>query len=952
MGTADLADTEREARLNDVLATYFESVEAGQPEDQEVLLARHPDLAAELATFFKEQAQVHGLGGWLRSLVQTRPPSTGAPENTITGILGDYRILREVGRGGMGVVYEAEQISLGRRVALKVLPFAATMDPRQLQRFHNEARAAAGLEHPHIVPVYGVGCERGVHYYAMKFIEGQSLAEMISGVARSESSKGVADPKSTPFEDSERATLVDSLGSDSTSAVAAFSTQRAPRDAAVFRQIGQWGIEAAEALEHAHSVGIVHRDIKPANLMIDGQGKLWITDFGLARTAADAGLTITGDVLGTLRYMSPEQALARHGLVDHRTDVYSLGVTLYELLAGRPAVDGKDRQQILNAITLDEPQPPRALDPAIPHDLETIVLKAMEKEPGDRYATAKDLANDLQHFLEDRPVVARRPTSWERAAKWTRRHRTVVRAVSAALAITVVALAASTLLAWRAYQAEAEQRQLADIRLREAKEQRRQARRAVDKMYVEVARDWLDRQPQMGDLQKQFMQEVLQYYKTFAEEEAEDEEEQFDRARAYSRVGRILMFSFDQHFQARAPLLEANALLEGLARQAPDNSAYTAELAETQILLHFSGVESGCQLLERSVALMEGLVERFPAEPDYRYSLVYSLGTLAEACVGPGRLQEGERFARRAISLAEELVRGPAARPEYQRVLANSLADHAEILRQGGNCPEAVESYQKAIAAFQKLTPDSSGQPEYQHDLQPFYWHNLGNCYRDLGSTLGLLDRVEEAKSAFATAIRIHAKLVADFPTALHFWTALFRDYRDTGTMFWARGRTREADQAYCRASEFAERMAAVFAAEDLVYDFAQFLVTCPNPKWWDARRARDWASRVTRLRQKYAEEWTVLGIAHYRLGDYPSAIAALDKARSLRPDEYAADEFFLAMAHWRLGDERQGREWYDKAVAWLNRTVVRNQDLLRYRAEAAELLGIKDSPPGADEGK
>src|SRR5262249_13246406 len=138
------------------------------------------------------------------------------------------------------------------------------------------------------------------------------------------------------------------------------------------RQIAEWGIQAAEALEHAHSVGIVHRDIKPANLMIDGHGALWVTDFGLARTAADAGLTMTGDVLGTLRYMSPEQALAKHGLVDHRTDVYSLGVTLYELLTGVPAVKGKDCEQILNAILLDEPRPPRALDAGTPLDLETI----------------------------------------------------------------------------------------------------------------------------------------------------------------------------------------------------------------------------------------------------------------------------------------------------------------------------------------------------------------------------------------------------------------------------------------------------------------------------------------------------------------------------------------------------------------------------------------------------
>src|SRR5262249_19725601 len=153
------------------------------------------------------------------------------------------------------------------------------------------------------------------------------------------------------------------------------------------------GIATAEALEHAHTLGIVHRDVKPANLMLDGQGKVWVTDFGLARLGDETGVTVSGDLLGTLRYMSPEQALARHGLVDHRTDVYSLGVTLYELLTGRPAVIGKDRQEVLRNIAFAEPAAPRRVDLSIPVDLETVVLKATAKNPRERYATAKDLAD-------------------------------------------------------------------------------------------------------------------------------------------------------------------------------------------------------------------------------------------------------------------------------------------------------------------------------------------------------------------------------------------------------------------------------------------------------------------------------------------------------------------------------------------------------------------------------
>ena len=262
------------------------------------------------------------------------------------GVLGDFRIIRQVGHGGMGVVYEAEQISLGRRVALKVLPFAATMHSKQLQRFHNEARAAASLHHEHIVPVYAVGCERGVHYYAMQFIDGHTLADMITvRCGPTNPSLGVATPECKPGADA-----------PPTPPVAALSTRPdLATGRAAFRQAADWIAQAADALEYAHSLGIVHRDVKPGNLMVDADGKLWVADFGLARFGPDAGLTMTGDLLGTLRYMAAEQALAKHGLADHRVDVYGLGATLYELLTGKPAVGGTDKADIFRCMAFEEP---------------------------------------------------------------------------------------------------------------------------------------------------------------------------------------------------------------------------------------------------------------------------------------------------------------------------------------------------------------------------------------------------------------------------------------------------------------------------------------------------------------------------------------------------------------------------------------------------------------------
>jgi serine/threonine protein kinase/tetratricopeptide (TPR) repeat protein len=367
------------------------------------------------------------------------------PVELESGVLGDFRIIREVGRGGMGVVYEAEQVSLGRRVALKVLPFAATMDPRHLQRFHNEARAAASLHHEHIVPVYGVGQERGVHYYAMQFIDGPTLAQLMAR-GRGGAPADTADRTHAP---SEPAAAPPAPAAQTTEARAA-DTAAEPRSPADYRAAAEWVVQAAEALEHAHALGIVHRDVKPGNLMLDGQSKVWVTDFGLARLGADGGLTGTGDVIGTLRYMSPEQATAKHGLVDHRTDVYGLGATLYELLAGRPAFGGDNPADLVPRVVLDEPAPPRSSHRGIPADLETITLKAMAKDPADRYQSAQELADDLRRWLEDRPIQAKPPGTIARVQKWARRHQPAVLMAATFSSMSALALGACTAWVWHA----------------------------------------------------------------------------------------------------------------------------------------------------------------------------------------------------------------------------------------------------------------------------------------------------------------------------------------------------------------------------------------------------------------------------------------------------------------------------------------------------------------------
>jgi eukaryotic-like serine/threonine-protein kinase len=462
----------------EVLAEEFlDRKRRGEKPTLDEYIDRHPELASEIREIFPAFLMVEDLGD---NAVNGLGLACGANDVT-TGLrlrqLGDYRIVREIGRGGMGVVYEAEQESLNRRVALKVLAASALVDDKQVRRFGREAKAAAQLHHTNIVPVFGVGQQDGHHYYVMQLIEGQGLDVVLDDVRR------LKQPQSLPGESSanpqaqtsDAVTTADVARSlltgelvgegarhdndrtsrpavaarlqvepdrriDSRSSViqpSARLTSLSDRDRRYHQSIARIGVQVAEALEYANCQGILHRDIKPSNLLLDACGTVWVADFGLAKTTIADDLTHSGDVVGTIRYMAPERF---QGHCDARSDIYSLGLTLYEMVALRPAFAARDRHTLIQRVMHEDPSSLRRLAPSVPRDLETIIGKAIARDPGLRYATAGELAADLHRFETDRPIQARRVTSAERLWRWCRHNKLV----AAAAGTTAMALVAAT----------------------------------------------------------------------------------------------------------------------------------------------------------------------------------------------------------------------------------------------------------------------------------------------------------------------------------------------------------------------------------------------------------------------------------------------------------------------------------------------------------------------------
>lgn len=790
---------EQKDRLTDILDEYLSALETGVPPDVKKLLEQHPDLAEPLTMYLDRLEELHGVAAGFGGPSPRHASPADCSEDDEKR-LGDFVLLREVGRGGMGVVYEARQLSLGRRVALKVLPFAAVLDSKQIARFKNEAQAAAQLLHPNIVPVFAVGAERGVHYYAMQFIDGQPLDRAIAELRQK---SGLDDDAPTSGDEQRPAgeTAV-SVGGEASAKLAApsthhsYLTEKSRNRQQYFRTVARLGIQAAEALQAAHEYGVVHRDIKPSNLMLDGDGKLWVTDFGLARCQSDATLTKTGDVVGTLRYMSPEQALGHTALVDQRTDVYSLGATLYELLTLRPALSGRDGPGLMRQIEQQEPVRLRQWQPEIPADLETVVLKALAKRREDRYATAQQLADDLRCVLEGKPTAAKPPSLVERVHKWAWRHKRIVTAAAAACLLVAVGLAVSTFLIGR-------EKAHAERNFQRAAANFRHARDAVDRFGAQLA-ERLAEIPGAEHVRRELLQETLDYYREFAAQTGTDPALRADLALTYTKMGTITdrIGSTDE---AIAAYKNAQGILEELVAEAPSAADYRRELAlclnNLALLLSRSGSTADARnAYDRAIRLQEQLVAGSPQAEQYQGDLARSLNNLGLLQCDTGQTEQADQTFRKAAGRQQELVDAHPNDPEHFRNLAatynnlSSLYADAQPAKAVEFCGQALTYQKRAVVA----RPDVL---VYQSDL--------ALTYNNLGAAQARAEQAAHASASYQRAIEIQRQLVAAAPAYKSFHRDLAVSYNNLGLLQNALHQTADAERSFQQALSLQEALVA-----------------------------------------------------------------------------------------------------------------------------------------------
>lgn len=824
--------------LEVVAEEFAERCRRGEHPSIEEYAAKYPPLAEQIREAFSAILALEDLKTERRvERLAATPPER----------LADFRIIRVLGRGGMGVVYEAEQESLGRRVAIKVLADSYAMSAQAVRRFRREAQATARLHHTNIVSVFGVGEYEGKHFYVMQYIEGRSLdrvmgelgerghpvfpegrvpvpeqggetaatedflgAAVVLAMQRGEfepvspqpAGEGVSRSSRDAREPAPRLESLSRSAKRMQNGLAAAATVRLEkadhRAAAYWRSVAGIGTQVAAALHYAHRQGILHRDIKPSNVILDEKGGAWLTDFGLAKLVDQDDLTHPGDVVGTLRYMAPEQL---EGAATASSDLYSLGLTLYELLTLRPAFNETSRHRLLRQVSREEPPRPRAIDPDIPRDLETIVLKAVAREPAHRYATAGDLAEDLQRFLEDRPILARRTSALEHGWRWCRRNPVT----ALLLAFTLFLLVTGAIGASAGYVREARLRGEADAERRRAEANLAIAAEAFDNVFSKVSGGPLPHAfektgeeiwigdvgtPGVGKKDALVLEGLLTFYDRFAEENRDNTKWQRESGKAYRRVGDIQQ-RLGRFREAEKAYGRAIELFMRLPSGGPEEADCRVELAALHQQLGNTAMASDRfdeafrqyvlakeTLTRHATSLAVAPVERFQLAEAYRaMGLATFIRRMQSPSTGANAIDasDAEDYIRQAMAILASLLRDAPLRQEYRFSLAECYGNLWGVCRMEERNDEADQAKTRAIRMLEDLLAEFPDNPQYRQTLAWTYAvtssfsraENPADAIAPLQRAMALMESLSASYSEVPEYRQILAHVCLDFARAL-----------------------------------------------------------------------------------------------------------------------------------------------------------------------------------------
>ncbi|MCC6782760.1 MAG: serine/threonine protein kinase [Planctomycetes bacterium] len=720
---------DRSEQLRRLLEACIERIALDGPGAEDAVLAQHP----EDARLVRERLAKLRQAGLLDTAGST---TDGIPQR-----LGEFRLIRRLGAGGMGVVYLAEQESLRREVALKLVRPEQLLFPGARERFRREVETIARLSDPGIVPIYQVGEDQGVPFFAMAVVPGLTLAELLHELQ---------ELPDTALE-----------GRSAATAIAARRGENLPeRLPELF--LGSWSQFAArlvramaDAVAHAHERGVVHRDLKPSNAMVTLDGRVVLLDFGLAAAQGTERITRSGAAIGTLHYMAPEQLAG--AAVDERTDVHALGVTLHELLARRPAFDGETAESVRSAILAGAAPAIRTINRSVPRDLETICRRAMDLEPARRYPTADALAADLQRFLEHRPIEARRAGPWLRTRRWMRRHPAIAAALASVplLALTAAVVVdrvrlefSSELVTARRESARVES--LAESTLRNALA-------AIDRLRAHGRAPVLARTPGLDDLRRQQLEEAVALLHSLREQHEDRRDIRRGYAAGLSELAQLCRV-LGESGRAGSLLDAAERELSALLAIEPSDGL-VAELAAVQVVRgtvrrELGRLDEARAAWTAAIAALEPLAAAPGASPELLQTLSAALGNRGVAAHAERELAAAEADLRRALAIDERVlsVKEPdGLRLGQLRIRANLCT----LLLAQGRAADALVAANELIDAATRLHDADPGNPELRREL--------ARARAAFAKVLGALGRNDEAEREIAASLALFARLSSEF---------------------------------------------------------------------------------------------------------------------------------------------------------------------------------------------